>query len=130
MHDLPSLPRFAATDTDRQSSLLKRGDLTNIQNFMPVAGEDGSSHDLSSWLGLKDKVTLDIVGFYPYADVVQDVVPDPSSDAVGIEVKIASPHAQSPNPLSFLPPRIPPLRIKSLAQPNWNIATSRMPPCK
>jgi hypothetical protein len=92
MAALPTLPRFGNYDTDNSPRRLARADLTDIQNLRPIGSDEKGSQNISDWLGLSQPVRLDIVGYYSYADVNQDVLDDPSSGDVGIELKVASPH--------------------------------------
>jgi hypothetical protein len=94
MRPLPSLPRYGSYDDGHDPGRLRRKDLTGIDSFIPVGLESDSSNELSSWLGLPGPVTLDVVGYYSYADVVEDVVDDPASDAVGVEVNLNAPQAR------------------------------------
>jgi hypothetical protein len=95
VHALPSLPRFNDYDPDNPSPRLNHPDLADIERFNAIGPQTPSAGDLSDWLGLKQKVRLDIVGFYSYADVAQDVVEDPSSNDTGVELKVDSPHGDS-----------------------------------
>ena len=98
---LPSLPRFGAYDATHDPRRLARADLTNISRLSPVGSDSDAPQALSSWLGIAQPVRLDIVGFYPYADVIQDVVEDPASNDVGVELNLISPHADSAGSLSL-----------------------------
>jgi hypothetical protein len=96
MHRLPSLPRFGDYDADHEPSRLNRADLTNIEHVIPISAGVNPGDDLGSWLGLAQKVRLDIIGFYNYADILQSAVEDPTAANVGVEVKIAGPHPDQP----------------------------------
>jgi hypothetical protein len=95
-HPLPSLPRFEDYDADRNPERLQREDLTKIEHVIPVPAGMNVGNDLSSWLGLPDKVRLDIIGFYSYADINESVVEDLASSNIGVEIKIPSPRADIP----------------------------------
>lgn len=95
VHALPSLPRFGAYDPDDPSDQLNRTDLQNIQHFQLLGNSGKSGNELSDWLGVSEKVHLDIVGFYPYADVAQDILPDPTSSDVGIELKVTGQNGET-----------------------------------
>lgn len=86
MAPLPSLPRFGAYDSQNDPQRLRARDLTGIEHLTPIGLESDSPDDLASWLGVSTPVTLDVVGFYSYADVVEDVIDDPASKDVGVEV--------------------------------------------
>src|SRR5208282_6373587 len=83
MHPLTSLPRFGVYDEGHDPGRLDRKDLRGIDRFAPPPGglpvdpSGESSGDLASWLGVSKPVTLDIVGFYSYADVVEEILDDP-----------------------------------------------------
>ena len=89
MHPLPSLPRFGNYDDRHDPARLRRADLTGIGSFTPIGLQSDSSNDLSVWLGLSQPVTIDVVGFYSYADVQEEVLDDPASSEVGVELAIA-----------------------------------------
>jgi hypothetical protein len=95
VHAVPSLPRFGDYPPEDQSPKLAGSDLTNIDHFVPIGQQNESGGDPSQWLGLDQKVRFDILGYYPYADVAQDVLDDPSSTDTGVELKISSPHGDS-----------------------------------
>jgi hypothetical protein len=89
MHPLPSLPRYGSYDDAHDPGRLRRKDLTGIHSFIPVGLQQlDTSNELSSWLGLSQPVKLDVVGYYSYADIVEDVVNDPASKDVGVEVDV------------------------------------------
>jgi hypothetical protein len=91
MHPLPSLPRYGSYDDAHDPDRLRRSDLSGINSFIPIGLPSNSSNDLSSWLGLSQPVTLDVVGYYSYADVVEDVTDDPTSTTTGVEVNVDTP---------------------------------------
>jgi hypothetical protein len=86
VHPMPSLPRFGTYDGENDPHRLQREDLTAIDRFSPIGLQSDMPGDLASWLGLSKPVTLDLVGFYSYADVVEDVLDDPASKEVGVEL--------------------------------------------
>lgn len=86
MRPLPSLPRFGDYDDQHDPGRLRRKDLTGIHSFIPIGLQSDSSNELSSWLGLSQPVTVDVVGFYSYAEVQEDILDDPTSSEVGVEV--------------------------------------------
>jgi len=88
MHPLPSLPRFGSYDQLHDPGRLGRPDLAGISNFTPIGLQSDSSNDLSTWLGLSQPVTVDVVGFYSYADIEEEVLDDPGSSEVGVELAI------------------------------------------
>jgi hypothetical protein len=93
MQPLPSLPRYGSYDDAHDPNRLRKSDLTAISSFIPLGLPSTSSNDLSSWLGLSRPVTLDVVGYYSYADIIEDIVDDPSSNTTGVEVNVDSPKA-------------------------------------
>jgi hypothetical protein len=101
MVPLPSLPRFEFYDATHDPQRLERRDLTGITRVVPVGSDTDVPQGLSSWLGVPGPVRLDLVGFYPYADVVQNVIEDASSNDVGVELKLASPHADAGGSLAL-----------------------------
>ena len=82
---------------------------TGIHSFIPVGLQQlDTSNELSSWLGLSQPVKLDVVGYYSYADIVEDVVNDTASKDVGVEVdvprsglQICADHAAGDGPDGF-----------------------------
>ena len=86
VHDLPSLPRFGNYDDQHDPHRLARQDLTGISAFTAIGLQSDLPGDLSSWLGLSQPVMLDVVGYYSYADVVEDALDDPTSSEVGVEL--------------------------------------------
>jgi hypothetical protein len=93
MRPLEGLPRFGNYDGEHDPGRLRRAGLMGIDSFTPV-GLQSDSSVLSSWLGLTQPVTLDVVGFYSYAEVVEDVVSDPSSNETGVEVNVVGGRAE------------------------------------
>lgn len=93
---LPSLPRFGNYDDEHDPRRLRRGDLTGIDSFTPI-GLQADASTLSGWLGLSDPVKLDVVGFYSYADVVEEIVNDPQSTETGAEVSVSTPQTGQPS---------------------------------
>jgi hypothetical protein len=92
MHPLPSLPRFGSYDQLHDPSRLRKSDLTGIHSLIPIGLEQvGGSNELSNWLGLSQPVTLDLVGYYSYAEIVENVVNDPQSNSVGVQVNVDAP---------------------------------------
>lgn len=94
MDPLPSLPRFGSYDDQHDPGRLRRGGLTGIDSFTPIGLQSDSSSTLASWLGLSQLVTLDVVGFYSYAEVVEDVIDDPNADETGVNVNVAGADAR------------------------------------
>jgi hypothetical protein len=88
MRPLESLPRFGNYDGEHDPERLRRGGLMGIDRFTPI-GLQSDSSSLASWLGVGQPVTLDVVGFYSYADVAEDVVDDPASNETGVNVAVS-----------------------------------------
>jgi hypothetical protein len=95
MQPLPSLPRFGTYAGDGAGSVFDHSDLKNIGEMVPLETDSRTPVDVSTFLGLGQKVRLDVVGFYPYADLAEDVSEDPGSSNVGVELKMASPHGDA-----------------------------------
>ena len=88
MRPLGSLPRFGNYDEQHDPGRLRREGLMGIDSFTPVGLQSDSSGVLASWLGVTKPVTLDVVGFDPYAEVVEDVVSDPASNGTRVELNV------------------------------------------
>jgi len=48
---------------------------------------------LSDVVGLNDDLTVDVLGYHPYADIQVDYAEDPASDVVGIQLTVPDPHS-------------------------------------
>ena len=95
-----------------------------IDKFTPIGLQSDSSGVLASWLGVAQPVTLDVVGFYSYADVVEDVVDDPASNETGVEVNAS---AGRGNVAVYAAGDGPDgVRINFSGRRNWNIGRFRM----
>ncbi len=88
MSPLPSLPRFGNYDQEHDPDRLHRTDLTGIHNFIPIGLQSDTSNELSDWLGVSQPVSIDIVGFFAYAEVQEDILDDSSSSEVGVQVSM------------------------------------------
>jgi hypothetical protein len=88
MRPLPALPRFGNYDASHDPQRLHRRSLSGIGSFTPIGLPSGTGNDLQSWLGLSKPVSIDIVGFYSYADVVEDVLNDRASNETGVDVDV------------------------------------------
>ncbi|MGA3066660.1 MAG: hypothetical protein ABSF29_07410 [Tepidisphaeraceae bacterium] len=95
VHALPSLPRFGDYPPEDLSPRFSKPDLQDIQRLDSIGPQTPSTGSLADWLGLAQPVRLDIIGYYAYADVAQDVIEDPSSSDSGVELKVDSPHGDS-----------------------------------
>jgi hypothetical protein len=87
---LPTLPRFKEYDDKSGSgdALASRG-LTGMDPASEVVDPDtGNTHQesLGKSMGYSGAMTMDVIGFYPYANVNTDFVTDPGSNQTGIEV--------------------------------------------
>jgi len=98
MHPLPSLPRFGNYDRDQNEGRLNRADLRGVDGFIPI-GAPVESNSLSSWLGVSQPVTLDVVGFYSYAEVIEDILDDPNSKETGVRLAITDSRQTRPTTL-------------------------------
>ena len=88
---LPTLPRFKEYGYRlNNSDALQRRGLSNIAVL--ADGTDPVTHklrkeNLAQSLGLKDqRLTFDVTGFFPYAQVATDFISDPSSTTSGVDV--------------------------------------------
>jgi hypothetical protein len=87
-YPLPLLPKFKEYDASlgNVDDLAQRG-LTNISATMAVP-DDASGKivqkNISELMGWKDPLRFDIVGYYPYAEVITDFVEDPTSKTSGV----------------------------------------------
>jgi hypothetical protein len=97
MEPLPSLPRFGSYSADDSPGVFDYRDLSNITKMVPIVGDSHAPQELGKLLGLDQPVRLDVVGYYPYADVLEDVLPDDSSGNVGVALRIDAPHAGDDN---------------------------------
>ncbi len=86
MKELPTLPRFSSYGKD--SSRLQQPDLSNISKMTLLGSGIQEPTDLSKWLGVNQPVKLDIIGFYPFADIDTQVEQDPLSPDPGVELDI------------------------------------------
>ena len=86
---LPELPRFKDYDEKLGNSrkLTNRG-LTGLSPSMEVADANGNKRmeNLAHVMGSKNDLKVDVIGFYPYAEVEPDFVTDPNSKATGVDV--------------------------------------------
>jgi hypothetical protein len=89
MRPLESLPRFGNYDGEHDPGRLRRGGLMGIDKFTPIGLQTDSAGVLASWLGVGQPVTLDVVGFYSYAEIVEDVLDDPGSNETGVSVAVS-----------------------------------------
>src|SRR5688572_8188302 len=79
-HALPSLPRFKDYDAERKNTdKLDKSDLKNIRPTMPIREASGETvhKSLAQAFGLKDEVRVDVIGYYPYANISTRFVEDP-----------------------------------------------------
>ncbi len=95
VHALPTLPRFGDYGPEDPSPRMSGADLADIEHFGAVPGQAQSGGNPTQWLGLSKPVRFDVIGFYAYADVAQDVLEDPSSNDSGVELQVSSPHGDS-----------------------------------
>jgi hypothetical protein len=97
---LVSLPRFKTyTDESAFSDKLKN---------RPLAYEIGSDGEtptlraMSADLGLKQDITVDVVGYHPYANLITDYEPDPAGKATGIRIQLSDPHSGQAKALTLV----------------------------
>ncbi len=90
-YPLPGLPRFQDYDASLgNADALVRRHLDGIVPDVPMADDSGKivTKSMSEWLGWKDPVSFDIVGYFPYAQIDTDFVDDPTSTANGIRMTL------------------------------------------
>ena len=90
LHPLPGLPRFKTYEQ------LDRADLRNIRPTFPRRDAAGHEREasLKDLLGLKDDVTIDITGYWPYANISTRHYEDPTSSGGTAGIKITLPGAE------------------------------------
>jgi hypothetical protein len=89
---LPQLPRFKEYDDKHGNTgdLAGRG-LTGISPALEVtdaASGDKRLENLAQFIGCKGQLKFDVVGFYPYAEVVPNFETDPASQMTGVDVTL------------------------------------------
>jgi hypothetical protein len=97
-YPLPKLPRFKDYDQSLGNSaeLVSRG----LHDILPTAAlrDDPSARavnkTLSQWMGWKDPVTFDIVGYYTYAQTTTRFVDDPTSSTTGVRLSVPDVHEE------------------------------------
>lgn len=96
MQELPSLPRFGAYSDERGNT--DRLDEPDLKGIVPVARSfDAQSsspvmRELRDALGLPEKLSVDVTGFYPYASIVTRFVPQPGGTETGLRISGTDPH--------------------------------------
>lgn len=93
VHPLPSLPRFGAYDARLgNAGHLASRDLQEIDAFDSIDASAATSRpeSLDQALGIAG-ARIDIVAYYPYAEIRTDFADDPSSDQRGIRLSWADP---------------------------------------
>lgn len=90
---LPSLPRFNTYAAGADPQPLRR-DLANLPlvGLFRGEGDQPVAKKVSAVAGLKDDLTVDVVGYHPYADLQIDYVEDPASDTIGVRLSVPDPH--------------------------------------
>ena len=92
---LPTLPRFQQYDAEsgNEGALRRRG-LWGKSLSLPVADRNGKVRDesLADLVGAKGNLSVDVIGFYPYAKVRTDFdTSDPASHVTGVELSMGDP---------------------------------------
>ena len=93
MFPLPTLPRFQQYD-DRDGTagaLRRRGGLTNLAPVLTVRDQHGNpvSENVAEQVNVKGDLRVDVVGFYPYAEVRTTFdTTDPASHTSGVELSM------------------------------------------
>jgi hypothetical protein len=95
-YPLPRLPRFK----DYDQSLGNIGELARrgLNNILPTAAlrDDPSAQavnkTLSQWMGWKDEVKFDVVGYYSYVQINTRFVDDAASNVTGVRLTVPDVH--------------------------------------
>jgi hypothetical protein len=98
VHPLDSLPRFNSYNDDLgNGSKLDRSDLRDIEVFQSMDPQTGRPRfpRLADMLLTPQPVRLDVTGFWPYATVSTDFIPDPRDGQTVIELRMGDPHGTS-----------------------------------
>jgi len=95
-YPLPKLPRFKDYDDSlgNAAELSRRG-LDNIQPTAALRDDPAGptvNKTLSQWMGWKDAVKFDIVGYYSYAQTATQFVDDPTSNITGVRLTVPDVH--------------------------------------
>src|SRR5258708_5582198 len=93
---LPSLPRFKAYDSALgNGAYLNHTDLANITPYIDVQDDRSKPpvrSSLSKTLGWKDELKLDVVGYYPYANISTHFEEDPQASVAGLRMTLPDVH--------------------------------------
>lgn len=94
---LDNLPRFKEYGVEKLNvEKLDKTGLRDIQPAMTVKDADtGRSKviSLSDAYGWKDKLQIDVLGYWPYAAISTSFATDPNSTDVGLRLAMADPHS-------------------------------------
>ncbi len=107
MVPLGELPRFGTYEPDDAASAkaLGRAGLMGIEPKLWMKGPADAAateRKLGEAMGLKGPLTVDIVGYWPYATIQTKWVEDVAGGAVGIVLSLDAPHLQSTATLSLV----------------------------
>jgi hypothetical protein len=96
-HPLPSLPRFKVYSPDLgNEDYLGRDDLRGITPYVyapdPHTGRP-RVRQFSHHFGMDAPLTIDIIGYYPYADIVLDFVEDQTVRNTGLKLAMIDPES-------------------------------------
>src|SRR5688572_8214496 len=98
-HALPSLPRFKAYGAElNNTKALDKPDLKDIRPYLMInEGPGGASvqKSLAQAFGLKDEVRVDVIGYYPYANIATRFIEDPHASDIGVKLELNDPHEGS-----------------------------------
>jgi hypothetical protein len=97
---LPGLPRFQEYSQLRGNvSVLNRKSLRDIQPAVTLTGTETSASkrlSLKDAYGWKEPLSIDVVGFWPYAFVNTSFTTSAESTDVGLRIAMTDPHTQQP----------------------------------
>lgn len=92
---MPDLPRFKSyPPNSAEAKKMAGSDLVGIDRavFVDVAEKQYIERPLAQMLGVGDPVKIDVVGYYPYAQVSSDYTDDPEGDFSGVLLTARDPH--------------------------------------
>jgi hypothetical protein len=96
-YPLENLPRFADYSADRKNlAALNKAGLRDILPGMTVRDGNGGAvkrvpfNEAYSW---KNPLKIDVVGYWPYANIATSFATDPESKDVGLRLAIVDPHS-------------------------------------
>lgn len=100
---LADLPRFKSYPANLDAAPLDR-DLANLPLIGWFAGDKGQpvQRSLGKLLGMSGEITVDIVGYHPYATIASDYVEHPEGTLAGVRLSTPDPHSTGTGNESWL----------------------------